>query len=88
MPTIVCRTCGRQVYTTAPIESLFAEERRCPRCGAGLEPDRRMGSNRRFHHRRENPADSPGPPGGIERRVGERRHQRRRRSDTGPYIGD
>src|SRR5258706_314139 len=58
MPTIVCRTCGRQVYTTAPIESLFAEERRCPRCGAGLEPDRRMGSNRRFHHRPENPPEA------------------------------
>jgi hypothetical protein len=87
MPTIVCRTCGRQVYTTVPIESLFAEERRCPRCGAGLEPDRRMGSNRRFHHRRENPPDQPGAPG-TERRKDERRQQRRRRSDTGPFIGD
>ena len=88
MPTIVCRTCGRQVYTTAPIESLFAEERRCPRCGAGLEPDRRMGSNRRFHHRRENTPEDPGPPGGRERRIAERRQQRRRRSDSGPFIGD
>jgi hypothetical protein len=86
MPTIVCRTCGRQVYTTAPIESLFAEERRCPRCGAGLEPDRRSGSNRRFHQRRQNPADSPGPPGGVERRASERRKTRRRKGDSGPFF--
>lgn len=87
MPTIVCRTCGRQVYTTVSIESLFAEERRCPRCGAGLEPDRRAGSNRRFHHQRQNPADNPGPPGAVERRKGERRQMRRRRDDSAPYVG-
>jgi hypothetical protein len=86
MPTIVCRTCGRLVYTTVPLESLFAEERRCPRCGAGLDPDRRGSGNRRHYHRRENPPDNPGPPGGVERRVVERRKLRRRADDTGPYI--
>ena len=34
LPRLACRACGRQIYTTAPLESLFAEERRCPRCGA------------------------------------------------------
>jgi hypothetical protein len=87
MPTIVCRTCGRVVYTTAPLDSLFAEERRCPRCGAGLDPDRRESGNRRHFHRRQNPPDNPGPPEGIERRVAERRTQRRRKGDSGPYRG-
>jgi hypothetical protein len=87
MPTIVCRTCGRQVYTTAPIDALFAEERRCPRCGAGLEPDRRAGGNRRFHNRRQNPPDDPGPPDGVERRGGDRRQMKRRKGDSGPYTG-
>jgi hypothetical protein len=86
MPTIVCRTCGRVVYTTTPIEGLFAEERRCPRCGAYLEADRR-GGNRRLVHRRQNPPDDPGPPDGVERRVAERRAGRRRRDDHGPYSG-
>ncbi len=88
MPTIVCRTCGRQVYTTAPLESLFAEERRCPRCGAGLDPDRRGADNRRHAHRRESPPTDAGPPDAAERRVAERRQQRgRRRNDSGPHAG-
>ena len=37
MPRLACWSCGRQIYTVAPLESLFAEERRCPRCGAFLE---------------------------------------------------
>ena len=86
MPTIVCRTCGRVVYTTAPLESLFAEERRCPRCGAFLEVDRREG-NRRHVNRRQNPPDDPGPPSGVERRVAERRSGRRRKGDRGTYQG-
>ena len=80
MPTLVCRTCGRVVYTTVALESLFAEERRCPRCGAGLDVDRRDG-NRRHHIRRQNPPDDPGPPGGVERRIADRRQGRRRRED-------
>ena len=84
MPTIVCRTCGRVVYTTAPLEALFAEERRCPRCGASLEIDRR-GGNRRHYQRRQNPPNNPGPPSGVERRVADRRKHRRRRGDSGPF---
>ncbi len=86
MPTIVCRTCGRVVYTTAPLGELFAEERRCPRCGAFLEVDRREG-NRRLRNRRQNPPDDPGPPNDVERRVAERRHGRRRKGDRGTYSG-
>ena len=41
MPKLACWSCGRQIYTVAPLESLFAEERRCPRCGAYLRDDRR-----------------------------------------------
>ena len=41
MPRLVCWACGRQIYTVAPLESLFAEERRCPRCGAFLREERR-----------------------------------------------
>jgi hypothetical protein len=83
MPRIICRTCGREVYATAPIEQLFADERRCPRCGAPLQNDRR-GHDRRVEDRRVNPPDNPGPPPGMaERRVGERRKGPRRRGDPG-----
>lgn len=83
MPRIVCRTCGREVYATAPIEQLFADERRCPRCGAPLQNDRRA-VDRRHVNRRVNPPDDPGPPEVPgERRVGERRGSKRRRSDGG-----
>ena len=85
MPKIVCRACGREIYTTSPVELLFAEERRCPRCGAYLEPDRRT-ENRRTGNRRGNPADDPGPPKG-EQRVEDRRKGRRRRGDYGPTGG-
>jgi uncharacterized C2H2 Zn-finger protein len=61
MPRLSCWSCGRQIYTVAPLESLFAEERRCPRCGAFLREDRRE-VERRLVHRRVNPAHDPGPP--------------------------
>ncbi len=61
MPKLSCRTCGRQVYTVAPVEALFLEERRCPRCGAYLYADRRE-VERRVGHRRINPPNDPGPP--------------------------
>ena len=61
MPRLACWSCGRQIYTVAPLESLFAEERRCPRCGAFLRNDRREGE-RRQTNRRTNPPDDPGPP--------------------------
>jgi DNA-directed RNA polymerase subunit RPC12/RpoP len=77
MPRLACRKCGRQLYTAAPLESLAAEERRCPRCGAPLNPERRDDDRRRVG-RRQNPDDEPGPPGGEERRVADRRQARRR----------
>ena len=55
MPKLACWSCGREIYTVAPLESLFAEERRCPRCGAFLRTDRRE-VERRKHNRRVNPA--------------------------------
>jgi hypothetical protein len=61
MPRLSCWTCGRLIYTVSPIGSLFPEERRCPRCGAFLNADRRE-AERRVLHRRVNPTDDPGPP--------------------------
>jgi len=78
MPKLACWSCGRQLYTVAPIEALFAEERRCPRCGAYLRDERRE-TDRRQTNRRTNPPDNPGPPPDDgERREGERRMGRRR----------
>ncbi len=81
MPTLACRICGRIVYTTAALETLFAEESRCPRCGNVLDVERRV-DNRRKVERRQNPPDVPGPPGSFERRVSERRRHTRRRDDN------
>jgi hypothetical protein len=86
MPTLACHVCGRVVYTTSPLDALFAEERRCPRCGSILDVERRHRSQRRSD-RRQNPPDSPGPPGGVERRIGDRRQNHRRRDDR-PAFGD
>ena len=77
MPKLACRSCGRQIYTVSPLESLFSEERRCPRCGANLDTERRD-VERRVMTRRQNPPDDPGPPDGEERRGEERRSGRRR----------
>ncbi|HET9519733.1 MAG TPA: hypothetical protein VFO73_01655 [Candidatus Limnocylindrales bacterium] len=82
MPRLACWSCGRQIYTVAPLESLFAEERRCPRCGAFLNGERRE-HDRRSAIRRQNPADDPGPPASEERRTAERRTGRRRRPGDG-----
>lgn len=83
MPRLACWSCGRQIYTVAPLESLFAEERRCPRCGAFLRGERRE-TDRRTTTRRENPADKPGPPETEEeRRVDKRRKGRRRQPADG-----
>ena len=80
MPRLACWSCGRQIYTVSPIESLFAEERRCPRCGAFLNPDRRDGEQRTAL-RRQNAPDDPGPPADDgERRVKDRRKERRRKT--------
>jgi hypothetical protein len=80
MPTLACRVCGRVVYTAASLDSLFAEERRCPRCGSILFTERRV-DNRRKRERRRNPMDVPGPPGSFERRKGEQRRLIRRRDE-------
>ncbi len=78
MPKLACWSCGRQIYTVAPLELLFAEERRCPRCGAYLRDDRRE-LDRRALVRRQNPPFDPGPPEDEgERRLAERRTGRRR----------
>jgi hypothetical protein len=81
MPKLACRSCGRQIYTVSPLESLFAEERRCPRCGANLDNERRD-IERRERTRRVNPPDDPGPPDGVERRTEDRRERRRRGRST------
>ena len=83
MPKLACRACGRQIYTVAPLDALFAEERRCPRCGASLGVERRS-AERRQAQRRVNPADDPGPPAETdERREAERRRARRRSGGGG-----
>jgi hypothetical protein len=83
VPKLACRACGRQVYAAAAIGSLFAEERRCPRCGAVMDPERRA-FDRRQVVRRRNPPDDPGPPAGVgERRVRERRVAQRRDHEAG-----
>jgi phage FluMu protein Com len=80
MPRLACRSCGRQIYTVSPLESLFAEERRCPRCGAFLNSERRD-VERRTAIRRQNPPDDPGPPEeDHERREQERRTAKRRKT--------
>jgi ribosomal protein S27AE len=83
MPRIVCRSCGREIYATVAVDQLFADERRCPRCGASLQADRRA-TDRRTEHRRQNPDEDPGPPDGKERRTGDRRGGKRRKGDSGP----
>jgi hypothetical protein len=78
MPRLACWSCGRQIYTVSPLESLFAEERRCPRCGAYMDSERREGE-RRDQNRRQNPPNDPGPPPDVEdRRIADRRVKRRR----------
>jgi hypothetical protein len=79
MPRLSCWSCGRQIYTVTPLDSLFAEERRCPRCGAFLKDERRD-SERRSYIRREKPAGRPAPPIDEERRLEDRRTGRRRKT--------
>jgi len=85
VPKLACHACGRQIYTVAPLEALFAEERRCPRCGALLSTERRE-LDRRQRMRRVNPPDDPGPPVETgERRSGERRQGPRRGGDRSVF---
>ena len=85
MPRLACWSCGRQIYTVAPLEALFAEERRCPRCGAFLNPERRE-QDRRSTIRRQNPAEDPGPPAGSADRRSEDRRKARRRQGDSPFA--
>ena len=41
MPLLACWSCGRNIYATSPLDSLFADERRCPRCGVLMDLERR-----------------------------------------------
>lgn len=82
MPKLACWSCGRQIYTVSPLASLFTEERRCARCGAFLDRERRE-QERRELLRRQNPPHDPGPPTADgERRSTERRKGRRRAAAT------
>ena len=98
MPKLACWSCGRQIYAVAPIDSLFAEERRCPRCGAFMDRERREGS-RDEHRAAGGAAEDPLAKDEIterrdgvavrdeilrvkERRVEDRRKTRRRGSQT------
>jgi phage FluMu protein Com len=82
MPQLACRSCGRQIYTVAPFESLFAEERRCPRCGAALNLERRQ-VERRTAIRREASFEELPASKSEDRRVGDRRGERRRKPTDG-----
>ena len=76
MPRLACFACGRTVRATVPLAELFAEERRCPRCGTSLQDDRRAIDRRTFIRRLNRVGKSPT---GKERRIGERRRKGRRR---------
>jgi hypothetical protein len=78
MPHLACWSCGRQIYTVAPLASLFAEERRCPRCGASLNPERREHDRREVIRRATEPTEPP--PDGEDRRAEDRRKVRRRKN--------
>jgi DNA-directed RNA polymerase subunit RPC12/RpoP len=81
MPSLVCPACGKRIFTTERLDRLFGDERRCPRCGADLRPERRE-VERREVLRRQNSPDDPGPPS-DERRIEDRRKARRRRTAGG-----
>ncbi|HEX7591658.1 MAG TPA: hypothetical protein VF375_06885 [Candidatus Limnocylindrales bacterium] len=76
MPRLACFKCGRTLWATAPLASLFAEERRCPRCGASLYDDRRQQNRRLIARRKTGMGQSPT---GLERRVEDRREAERRK---------
>jgi hypothetical protein len=65
------------LWATVPLASLFAEERRCPRCGAALHDDRRATERRELSRRQKGTGLSPT---GQERRVEDRRVKQRRHS--------
>jgi hypothetical protein len=76
MAHLACRACGRQIYTVASLNALYAEERRCPGCGAGLQPERRFVDRRVLIRRQYVPDLDPAQ----EERLAERRQLRRRQT--------
>lgn len=76
MARLTCFTCGRSIYTVAPLLALSADERTCARCGAFMRTDRRE-RERRLAVRR---GFGLLPLGHAERRNGERRLVQRRRA--------
>jgi hypothetical protein len=75
MPRLACFSCGRTLWATVPLAGLFAEERRCPRCGKSLRDDRRI-RDRRVGPRRAIRAGAW--PTDEERRASDRRERQRR----------
>jgi hypothetical protein len=73
---LACRSCGQQIYSVAPIEALFPEERRCATCNITLAAERRDAERRTFERRQS----APGLTLSQEARQGERRGTRRRQS--------
>jgi ribosomal protein L37E len=74
---LACRSCGQQIYSVAPIEALFPEERRCASCNITLAAERRDAERRMVERRQSAPPElTPLPEG----RQGERRGTRRRQS--------
>jgi DNA-directed RNA polymerase subunit RPC12/RpoP len=71
MPELFCGSCGRRIYTVAPLESLSGDEVRCPRCGGRFAAERRQADRRR-----RVAIDDPGPPSGRDRRKTGRRRER------------
>jgi hypothetical protein len=81
VPRLACLACGQQVYTVAPVTSLFLEERSCPRCGKLMQAERRE-SDRRQTTRRGGPDRDSLAIGRPDRRVTERRVSQRRVGST------
>ncbi len=78
MPRLACWSCGRTIYATSPLESLFAEERRCPRCGTLMNLERR---DARASRARPSP-EPPGRAGSAARGRAPRRGATVRRSPS------
>jgi len=74
MARLACFRCGAGLFATAPLDRLFADERRCPRCGVPLHDDRRVSERRVEPPGRLNVA-APGRKGPCvqDRRKGDRR---------------
>jgi DNA-directed RNA polymerase subunit RPC12/RpoP len=81
MPELVCPACGKRIFTSEPMDRLFRDERRCPRCGADLRAERREVERRDGVRRQGQPPDPA--PAADDRRADERRKSRGRRRPGG-----